>query len=121
LRGEVGFRSLETAALQRVLLREKAVISTGGGVVTVPLNRSLMRGAGVVINLRVTLEDVLQRLAGDATRPLLSGEDRSAKITTLLAERAAGYADADLVVDTSGRSPDAIVKDIRAWIQQQGR
>jgi shikimate kinase len=121
LQGELVFRSMETEALRRVLLRERVVVSTGGGIVTVPLNRSLMRRSGSVINLRVTLEDVLQRLADDNSRPLLSGENRSAKITTLLAERAAGYADADLVVNTGGRNPDAIVKDICAWIQQQDR
>jgi shikimate kinase len=118
--GEAGFRRLESEVLREILSRDRLVVSTGGGIVIDPVNRRLMRESGAVINLSVTADAVLQRLAGDASRPLLSGEDRSAKIATLLAERAAGYADADLVLETSGRTPAAIAKDILAWIQHHG-
>lgn len=119
--GEKEFRSLEAAALRAVGSRSRSVISTGGGVVTDPANRRFMHETGLLVNLAITAEEVLQRLSGDRSRPLLSGEDRSAKITTLLAERADGYADADLVIDTTGRSPVELVQGILAWIKQRSQ
>lgn len=116
-RGEEVFRSLETAALKDVATHERVVISTGGGIVVNPLNRCLMRESGVIVHLSVHAEEAMKRLEGDTSRPLLSGDDRFARIAALLEERSEAYADADMIVETAGRSPREITQDILTWIQ----
>ena len=70
--GEQSFRALESSLLEKVLIAgEGSVVATGGGAVISRLNRSLMRSRGVVINLKVTLEQVMTRLKGCDDRPLL--------------------------------------------------
>lgn len=50
--GEAAFRSLETRVLEKITRRSGLVIATGGGVVTRPENRPLLRQNGTVIWLR---------------------------------------------------------------------
>lgn len=49
--GEAHFRSLETAVLREVTKESGKIIATGGGVVTVPENRDLLRQNGVCLFL----------------------------------------------------------------------
>ncbi len=50
-RGEAEFRKIETQALASVAYEGGLVVATGGGIVTVPENRRLMRYNGIVIYL----------------------------------------------------------------------
>jgi shikimate dehydrogenase len=49
--GEAGFRRLETEVLREVTKESGKIIATGGGVVTVPENRALLRQNGVCLFL----------------------------------------------------------------------
>jgi shikimate kinase len=114
--GEAGFRDLEHAVLSEVCRRgECAVVATGGGIVVNAENRRLMREAGLVVNLTVDLATVAERLAGDASRPLL--KDGMSAAAALLASRAAAYAEADLQVATAHQTPHEVAKEIIDWLQ----
>ena len=111
--GECGFRALESSLLEKILATAKSsVLATGGGVVISDRNRTLMRGCGVIINLKVELEQVLARLEGCSDRPLLAGDDAVKRATTLMIEREQFYADADIRIDTGGKSVEDVAAEI---------
>lgn len=56
--GEAAFRRLEHEVLAELSARSGAVIATGGGVVTQPENRPLLRQNSVAVYLRRPLEDL---------------------------------------------------------------
>ncbi len=113
--GEQGFRLRETKILESLVRsgRENAVYSTGGGIVMQEENRRLLHRLGTVVLLEVTPEEVIRRLGRDTTRPLLQGEDRMKKVRTLMARRRKAYEDcADLKIEVSGKTPEAIMEEI---------
>lgn len=110
--GEAAFRALEGQALQEVSRQQAIVVATGGGVVIDPNNRALMRGSGFIVNLTASVEAISDRLAEDDTRPLLRQDNSLTRIRSMLVQRESSYADANLRVDTSGRSMDDIVNEI---------
>jgi shikimate kinase len=113
LHGEEDFRARERAALEEVCRGARAVVATGGGVVLDARNRTAMRGAGEIVCLAASRDEILARIGPGGERPLLaSASDRARRIDELLVERGPAYADADLTVDTSGRSPVEVVEAI---------
>jgi shikimate kinase len=111
--GEQEFRKLESSRLELILSAgEGSVIATGGGAVISAQNRTLMRNRGVIINLKVTLEQVLARLKGCSDRPLLAGEDAVKRATALMNEREQFYADSDIRIDTDGKSVEDVATEI---------
>jgi shikimate kinase len=98
--GEAGFRQRESAVLTRLLREEGIVLSTGGGAVLDGGNRSLLRGGGFVVHLQASVEQQLDRLAHDRTRPLLARPDREQALRELATVRTPLYAEvADLAFD----------------------
>jgi shikimate kinase len=111
--GEAAFRIQESEQLEKILFQNKAaVIATGGGAVIAEQNRRLMRSHAVIVNLSVTPEQVLDRLAGCSNRPLLAGEKVPERVKALMAEREHFYADADIQIDTDGKSVEDVAMEI---------
>lgn len=99
--GEPGFRARERAALAEMLDAQGVVLATGGGAVLDPGNRQLLRDRGFVVHLHVSVEQQLERLARDHTRPLLARDDRDQVLQDMAVSRAPLYAEvADLRFDT---------------------
>ena len=115
--GEPAFRLLETDCLQRVLQSGRAVIATGGGAVISAENRAIMRSRGVVVNLGVSLSKVLQRLHGASDRPLLAGDDAAKRAESLMELRKQFYADADIRIDTDGKSVEDVAAEILRFVK----
>ncbi len=117
--GEAAFRAAERRAIHAALAVPKAVIATGGGAIVDAANLALLRAAAPLVCLTARPAVIMSRTrAAGPTRPLLEADDREARIAALLAERAAAYAQADLTVDTSDRSPaelaEALIEMLRA-------
>jgi shikimate kinase len=109
--GEVGFRLLEAECLRNLPV-ENSIITTGGGVVLREENRKWMRENGIVVLLDASPEEILKRLEGDKTRPLLIG-DKETKVTKILDERLPLYVDtANLIIETTGKSVEVIVEEL---------
>ena len=117
--GEPHFRAMESRVLKSIAGQNDQIVATGGGVVIAPENRQVMKSFGNVINLKVSCEEVRSRLCGDTTRPLLQGDDTEARVRLLLAERELFYAEADLEVDTTGKSVDEVVDVIVRWLKRE--
>ena len=113
--GEASFREMETDLLEAIDSDHwrEFVISLGGGMPVKEENRELLRKIGKVGNLRAKPETIFERVKDDDKRPLLKTEDPLAKIEELLEKRAAFYEDvADMIIDTDGKSPLEITKEI---------
>ena len=102
--GESGFRAREARLIDRITSTPgAAVISTGGGAVTVPAIAAMLSERCLVLWLHVSPKTAAAR-AGGGSRPLLSVSDPEARLVALEAERRGAYAScAELVVSTEGR------------------
>jgi shikimate kinase len=106
--GEGGFRVAESEALIRVAEQPSSVVACGGGIVTVPGNRQVMRESGSVVYLETGIESVRERLGSGDDRPLFGPEAE-----TLLESRRALYrAWADEVVATDGRTAEEVADEV---------
>ncbi|MDY0341438.1 MAG: 3-dehydroquinate synthase [Coriobacteriia bacterium] len=111
-RGEEGFRRGEHDALAALGASPDAVVATGGGVILREDNRVTMKQLGKVVYLAVTPEEAIARVGDGADRPLLAGVDLPAVRAILDARLSLYAATADSVVDTVGRSADAVTTDV---------
>ena len=123
-RGEAAFRALEARELEAALFAG-GVLACGGGVLTRPGNRVLLRERAFVVWLRVSARTAAGRLGETlaAERPLLDGAGPlEARIGALEAARRALYeAAADVVVATDGRTLEEVAEEVRvAWEARWG-
>jgi shikimate kinase len=116
--GEEAFRRMESACLGQVLGGGRSVIATGGGVVMADGNRSRMRSMGVVVNLAVSLPQVLSRLHGASDRPLFAGSNAPNSVKLLMDGREQFYADADIRIDTDGKSVEDVAAEILRFVEE---
>lgn len=99
--GEAGFRARETQLVAELMQGKTQLIATGGGAVLAAENRQQMKSRGFVVYLKVGVEQQLERLARDRSRPLLASGDKRAKLEALAQMRGPLYEDiADLVFDS---------------------
>jgi len=111
--GEARFRDLEAEALAGALDRTRVVVATGGGVLLREGNRRLLAGR-LVVNLEAPPEECVRRVRGSAAeRPLLSGPRPEAAARRLWEERQALYCAVPRRVETEGKSPGEVAREIR--------
>ena len=111
--GETTFRALEATLLATELdAVEPRVIAAGGGALVADASRRRAHARATVVWLSVRPEDAAARCAAHRDRPLLAAGDAVERLSELLAARAAGYAEADLRVETSGRTPEEVADSI---------
>jgi shikimate kinase len=89
--GEAGFRARETTMLAELLAGHGLLLATGGGAVLAAENRQRMRERGFVVYLPATVDEQLERLARDRSRPLLAVGDRRGRLDALAQQRGALY------------------------------
>jgi shikimate kinase len=95
------------------LKNENQVVSTGGGAVIRDENRKVFKEAGLVVCLTARPEVIFERIKHETHRPLLRVPDPMAKIRDLLESRAKFYSQADLIIDTSEKSIDEALREIK--------
>lgn len=119
--GEDRFREMETEALSLVVVGPPSIVACGGGVVTRPENRRLLRENGFVVYLQVSAAEALARVGDTSTRPLLSRPSGVTAATELLVAREGLYSSvSDVVIDTSGRRADDIAEEVVASMKGAG-
>jgi shikimate kinase len=103
--GEAGFRQRESALIAELMRGSGQLVATGGGAVLAAENRDCLRSNGFVVFLRVSVDEQLERLARDRSRPLLLGGDRRERLQALAAAREPLYREvADLEMASGGLS-----------------
>jgi shikimate kinase len=115
--GEHYFRGIETKIIQQVLHSDRQVVSTGGGAVLRDENRAAFKKAGLVVCLTARPEVMFERIKNETHRPLLKTPDPMVRIKELLDSRARFYNQADLIIDTSEKSVDDAVNEIKKQVR----
>jgi shikimate kinase len=113
--GESAFRDFETLQLLELSkpTETRHIISTGGGVVIRPENRSLLRKLGYVVWLHAPEDVIFERTSRNQDRPLLNHLDARERISHLLVEREPWYREAaHLKIDTAGLDSKEIATGI---------
>lgn len=113
--GEQYFRCLETELIKELNQSlDNAVISTGGGLPVQKENAKLLLELGCVVFLKISKEEVLERLKDDGTRPLLQGESVEDKVRLLLQERTPKYEQVShWTVGVDQKTIDQVVKKVK--------
>lgn len=104
--GQSGFRRRELAALEAtVQAHDRAVIATGGSLVTEPGTFDLLLSTCHVVWLQATPEDHMQRVVEQGDwRPMKASRQAMEDLHAILESREALYGQAHATFDTSGRS-----------------
>lgn len=115
--GEAAFRARELDVLARAL-GGPGVVATGGGAVTTPTGRTLLREAPCVW-LRANPEHLVRR-ASARHRPVLEG-DQLARLRALDAERAAWYEEVARATVDATRPLAEVVDEVVAIVTEWSR
>ena len=121
--GEDFFRQIETESLKELSIRNKVIVSLGGGTIVSVENLKILKNTGKIIYLKMSMEAALGRLKYKRDRPALKNfaEDFSEKklrdtIDNLMKLRTGYYEQADFTIDTDktsvGKTVDKIVRII---------
>ena len=119
MKGEAVFRGFEQSAVLEMAARPRQVMALGGGAFVNPLTRAALLRRGLVVWLDVDPDEAARRLApalAEEPRPLL-GDDPAGSLRALRAERTAAYEQAQLRIDTNGKTIDAIADQIAHALQ----
>jgi len=123
LHGEAYYREVEREALARLLATTpRAVLATGGGLVTDPTTFEMLRGGTSTVWLRARPDVHWSRVVAQGDhRPM--GDDPRAmdRLRLLLEEREALYGQAHHVVDTSDLSTDEVASRIAELLRADAR
>jgi shikimate kinase len=113
IEGEAGFRNRESSVLNDLTRQSNLVLATGGGIILSPDNRKTLHERGIVVYLHAPLETLLARTRRDRHRPLLQTADRRRTLEDILKAREPIYREAaDIVIETSHRSPMSVAREI---------
>jgi XRE family aerobic/anaerobic benzoate catabolism transcriptional regulator len=114
LHGEAYYRRLEREVLKRFLSTGKeAVVASGGGLVTDRVTYDMLKQRTLTVWLKARPEDYLARVAAQGDRrPMAGRAEPLAELRELLKERETLYAEAEVTIDTSEKTPEEITRNI---------
>ncbi|MDY6804292.1 MAG: shikimate kinase [Cyanobacteriota bacterium] len=119
--GQESFRDLESQVLAELSAYKMLSVATGGGIVMRQMNWSYLQH-GIVVWLDVPPTQLYDRLRDDTTRPLLKDTDPLAKLESILEQRKAFYAGADVRIGVEpDLTPEEIVPRVLDGIQKSLR
>ncbi len=101
--GEVHFRKLESKVLRENASVGNTIISTGGGAILQPGNRSILKTKGYTIYLKASPEVLANRIRNIGKRPLLNARiSLATQLGNILIERISFYKEvAHFTLDTN--------------------
>ena len=94
------------------------MLATGGGIVTATDTYELLRRRSITVWLKATPRDHWNRVTAQGDQRPLNRPDAVADMHRLWAERSPLYAEAALVVETSGKTIEEVVDAILAALPQ---
>lgn len=119
IEGEEGFRQREAEVIRDLTAQQGIVLATGGGAILKPENRQNLKAGGVVIYLRASIANILQRTSHDKSRPLLQTADPRARLEELARVREPLYLEvADMVIETGRPNVQSLVQTILTELER---
>lgn len=121
LYGSSAYRRYEQRALEEtVATLPKAVIATGGGLVSEASTLGLLLSHCYTVWLRASPEEHMNRVVAQGdTRPMAGNLEAMDDLKRILAGREAFYAKADLTFDTGGKTLVDAYAELRASVVQR--
>ncbi len=120
--GEDFFRSAERRFIEEELPLQPlpAVVSCGGGLCIPDGMMDRLKAMGIVVCLWADPEQLLRRISTSSQeRPLLQAKDPLQEIQKILNSRKEVYRAADLIIETSGKSPEVVSDEILARLKRR--
>jgi XRE family aerobic/anaerobic benzoate catabolism transcriptional regulator len=116
LYGQAGYRRYEGRCLERVLEQnDRAVIATGGSIVSEPGTYDLLLSTCYTVWLRAAPEEHMARvIAQGDTRPMAGNQEAMDDLRRILEGRAALYGQADVIVDTTGKPIEQSLAELKS-------
>jgi shikimate kinase len=122
IEGEAGFREREHNMLKELSDKKGVLVATGGGIILNEENRRILKDTGLVIYLKTSIQQQLQRLHRDKTRPILQNKNKEDKLIELAAFRNPLYEQtANLVFPAKNRNINSTVDLIAEAIENYHR
>ena len=117
-RGWQNANSVHQADAPGVSSTSVRIVALGGGAVMTPKCAEIVHEQTLCIYLNASIETLLAHLEGQTdNRPMLSGESLRSRIENLMALRSATYEKtAHIIIDTDGKSIEAIASEIKGLI-----
>jgi len=121
LYGQSAYRRHERHALDQVIeTQERAVIATGGSLVSEPATYELLLEACFTVWLTTTPEQHMSRVVAQGDlRPMADNAAAMEDLRRILAGRRALYARADRTVDTAGKTVDRSLAELAAAVRTE--
>jgi XRE family aerobic/anaerobic benzoate catabolism transcriptional regulator len=118
LYGQAAYRRYERRALENVIERhDRAVIATGGSIVSEAATFDLLLSACYTIWLTADPEEHMSRVIAQGDyRPMAGNEEAMDDLRRILTGRNSLYSKADATVSTSGKKPEQSYKELRALV-----
>ena len=112
---EAGFRKRENEIIAELTQQKNIILSTGGGSILSTENRAYLKSTGIIIYLKVSLDEQFNRInRRKGTRPLLNYPNPKEKLKAINQSRETIYCSvADFIIDTDGKTPYEVAKTIR--------
>ncbi len=121
--GEESFRRGEAQIIERLLSGGPIVLATGGGALTTPATKALIKKNAISVWIRAEVETLVKRATKRPTRPLLKSGDPKETIARLLAARTPLYETADITVDSRAgghaRTVNAIIAALADYLARE--
>ena len=115
--GEGRFRKREKAIIAELARRDNLVLATGGGAVLDSDNRRLLGANGIVVYLKTSVKQQLERTRHTEKRPLLLKKDPAAVLEQLMEVRGPLYEElANITMDTGGQRVKSVVDSIKTQL-----
>jgi XRE family aerobic/anaerobic benzoate catabolism transcriptional regulator len=119
--GVSGFRRYERAALKKAIAgHDKVVIATAGGIVSDPETYALLLRRTHTVWVRALPQEHMSRVMAQGDfRPMAENRAAMADLMAILEARSPDYAQAEVQLDTSGRTVEQslmkLMKFVQAW------
>lgn len=118
--GENRFREIESKLLEKAVLEDDIIISTGGGIIKIDDNRKLLKKQDNVVFLNGSIDTLVNNVSNEIyKRPLLKDStDLYIKIEELLKERYEKYKESsNIIIDINNKNINEVVSQILVYIR----
>lgn len=111
--GEAGFRRRETEMIDELSQKSDVILATGAGAVLADDNRRYLSSRGVVVYLKASVEEQLERTHDDRHRPLLQTGEPAETLSAMREQRTPIYEEiCDYAFDTDGKAAKVVAQEI---------
>jgi XRE family transcriptional regulator, aerobic/anaerobic benzoate catabolism transcriptional regulator len=121
LYGQGGYRRYERRCLEKALEgHDRCVIATGGSIVSEPGTYELLLDTCLTVWLKAAPEEHMARvIAQGDTRPMADNPEAMLDLRRILEGRDRLYGQADITIDTAGRSVQQSLRELKRAVRNQ--